>query len=300
MPRSFVEQALARCSVPGSRYWFSCNPEHPFHWFYREWIEKAEEKNCLYLHFTMRDNPSLTPEIRRRYEGLYSGAFYRRFVLGEWCAPSGAVYPMFSVRDHVTDTLPAHLTDWYLSCDYGTVNPCSIGLWGYCPDDGVWYRTAEYYHDSRKTGIQRTDEEYYAALCALAGDRRIRGVAVDPSAASFMECIRRHGVYTVLPAQNDVLDGIRRVSELLRRRRLRFSAACRDTLREFSLYQWEENAREDRPRKENDHAMDEIRYFVSTVLSPPEKNRAPFCAAAVPRQLQQGMNRKEESEDWVF
>ena len=300
MPRSFVEQALARCSVPGSRYWFSCNPEHPFHWFYREWIEKAEEKNCLYLHFTMRDNPSLTPEIRRRYEGLYSGAFYRRFVLGEWCAPSGAVYPMFSVRDHVTDTLPAHLTDWYLSCDYGTVNPCSIGLWGYCPDDGVWYRTAEYYHDSRKTGIQRTDEEYYAALCALAGDRHIRGVAVDPSAASFMECIRRHGVYTVLPAQNDVLDGIRRVSELLRRRRLRFSAACRDTLREFSLYQWEENAREDRPRKENDHAMDEIRYFVSTVLSPPEKNRAPFCAAAVPRQLQQGMNRKEESEDWVF
>ena len=84
MPRSFVEQALARCSVPGSRFWFCCNPEHPFHWFYREWIEKAGEKNCLYLHFTMQDNPSLTPEIRQRYEGLYSGSFYRRFVLGEW------------------------------------------------------------------------------------------------------------------------------------------------------------------------------------------------------------------------
>lgn len=144
MPRSFVEQALARCSVPGSRYWFCCNPEHPFHWFYREWIEKAREKNCLYLHFTMRDNPSLTPAIRRRYEGLYSGSFYRRFVLGEWCAPSGAVYPMFSPQTHVVERLPAGLTQWYLSCDYGTVNPCShraVGLlprrWNLVPGSGV-------------------------------------------------------------------------------------------------------------------------------------------------------------------
>ena len=217
MPRSFVEQALARCSVAGSRYWFCCNPEHPFHWFYREWIEKAEEKNCLYLHFTMRDNPSLTPEIRQRYEGLYSGSFYRRFVLGEWCAPSGAVYPMFSAERHVAKKLPPGLTDWYLSCDYGTVNPCSIGLWGYCPVEGV-------------------------------------------------------------------LDGIRRVSDLLQSGRLRFSASCRDTLREFSQYCWEENAPEDRPRKEFDHAMDEIRYFVSTVLSGHPANRPAFHAAALPRQ----------------
>lgn len=284
MPRSFVEQALARCSVPGSRYWFCCNPEHPFHWFYREWIEKAREKNCLYLHFTMRDNPSLTPAIRRRYEGLYSGSFYRRFVLGEWCAPSGAVYPMFSPQTLVVERLPAGLTQWYLSCDYGTVNPCSIGLWGYCPADGIWYRAAEYYHDSRREGVQKTDEEYYTALCQLAGDHPIQGVTVDPSAASFMECIRRHGVYTVLPAKNEVLDGIRRVSELLRSGRLLFSVACRDTIREFAQYRWEENAPEDRPRKENDHAMDEIRYFVSTVLSPAPRNPPAFHAAALPRQ----------------
>ena len=266
MPRSFVEQASARCSVEGSRLWFSCNPEGPNHWFYREWIEKAREKNCLYLHFTMRDNPSLTPAIRRRYEGLYSGSFYRRFVLGEWCAPSGAVYPMFSPQTHVVERLPAGLTQWYLSCDYGTVNPCSIGLWGYCPADGIWYRATEYYHDSRREGVQKTDEEYYMALCQLAGDHPIQGVTVDPSAASFMECIRRHGVYTVLPAKNEVLDGIRRVSELLRSGKLLFSVACRDTIWEFAQYRWEENAPEDRPRKENDHAMDDIRYFCATVM----------------------------------
>ena len=86
MPRSFVEQALARCSVTGSRLWFNCNPEHPMHWFHEEWVKKHREKNCLYLHFTMRDNPSLTPTIIDRYEKLYSGAFYERFVLGRWVA----------------------------------------------------------------------------------------------------------------------------------------------------------------------------------------------------------------------
>ena len=109
MPRSFVEQACARCSVPGSRMWFSCNPEHPEHWFYKEWILKAEERRALYLHFTMEDNPALTPQVRERYARSFSGAFYRRFfgldrppeTLAEWrslpetglaAATNGAVF----------------------------------------------------------------------------------------------------------------------------------------------------------------------------------------------------------------
>ena len=124
-------------------------------------------------------------------------------------------------------------------------------------------------------------------MCALAGERPVLGVTVDPSAASFMECIRRHGVYTVLPAQNDVLDGIRRVSELLRQNKLRFAACCHDTLREFNQYRWEENAAEDKPHKENDHAMDEIRYFVSTIVSSAPKNLQSFHAAALPRQREE-------------
>ena len=89
MPRSFVEQAVARCSVAGSRLWFNCNPENPQHWFYREWILRARERRALYLHFTMEDNPALSPRIRARYRSAYSGVFYRRFVLGEWTAAQG-------------------------------------------------------------------------------------------------------------------------------------------------------------------------------------------------------------------
>ena len=280
MPRSFVEQALARCSLPGSTYWFSCNPEHPFHWFYEEWIKKASLKNMLYLHFTMDDNPSLTEEVRRRYRSLYSGAFYDRFVLGLWTEVSGAVYPMFSLKEHTVARLPGDLTEWYCSCDYGTVNPCSIGLWGYSPADGRWYRAAEYYHDSRREGFQKTDEEYCADLMALIGERKLRGIVIDPSAASFMECLTRHGIGPVLPGTNDVVNGIRLVSEALRQKKIMFSSSCRDALREFSLYRWEENAREDRPLKENDHEMVEIRYFVSTVLN---KNQSSFSVGSVAR-----------------
>ena len=91
MPRSFVEQACARCSVRGGRVWFSCNPAGPEHWFYREWICKAEEKRALYLRFTMGDNPGLSARVRERYERMFQGTFYRRYVLGEWTAAEGLV-----------------------------------------------------------------------------------------------------------------------------------------------------------------------------------------------------------------
>ncbi len=267
MPRSFVEQALARCSVDGSKLWFNCNPEHPMHWFHEEWVKKHEEKNCLYLHFTMRDNPSLTPAIIRRYEKLYSGAFYERFVLGRWVAAQGSVYPMFSQEKHVVN-LPENFESYYISCDYGTVNPSSFGLWG--KNGGRWYRIKEYYFDSRAEGAQRTDSEHYESLCELAGDLPVEAVVADPSAASFIECIRRAGRFRVIPARNDVVDGIRRVSDCLKEKKILFSDDCRATIREFGLYRWEENSAKDSVKKENDHAMDDIRYFVSTIVTQPD------------------------------
>ena len=277
MPRSFVEQALARCSLDGSKLWFNCNPDTPLHWFYEEWIKKSGEKNCLYLHFTMDDNPSLTPAIKRRYESLYSGAFYDRFVLGKWVAAQGLVYPFFSRSVHVAE--PAGIPSrYFISCDYGTVNPSSFGLWG--EYGGRWYRLSEYYFDSRREGEQRTDEEHYASLEQLAGDLNIEAVIADPSAASFLECIRRHGRFRAVPAKNDVIDGIRRVSDALKERRILFSQSCTDCLREFSLYRWDNTAARDAPRKEYDHAMDDVRYFVSTVLAHEEDG---FFALAMSR-----------------
>ena len=262
MPRSFVEQALARCSLEGSKFWFNCNPEHPFHWFYNEWIKKADEKNMLYLHFTMDDNPSLSPKIKSRYKNLYTGAFYERFIEGKWVAADGLVYPMFSAEKHIKTA--NSFSEYYLSCDYGTVNPFSLGLWGK-GNDG-WYRINEYYHSSRDKGVQLTDEEYYEHLKELAGDNTITALIVDPSAASFIETVRRHGEFVVIKADNDVFTGINRVCTALRQNEIFISPACTDAIREFSIYRWDNDIKRDAPKKENDHAMDDIRYFVNTVL----------------------------------
>ncbi len=263
MPRSFVEQALARCSVSGSKMWFNCNPDNPAHWFYTERIKKAEEKHALYIHFTMDDNPSLSDALKQRYKRLYSGAFYDRFVLGKWTASQGVVYPMFSEKKHVYSG-DVECERFVISCDYGTVNPSSFGLWGL--SGGVWYRLSEYYYSSKREGVSRTDEEHYAALERLAGGREISRVIVDPSAASFIECIRRHGRFRVVKADNDVITGIRNVSTALSENRLRFHESCRDIIREFHLYSWNEKTGTDAPIKENDHAMDDMRYFVADML----------------------------------
>ncbi len=278
MPRSFVEQALARCSLEGSKFWFNCNPDSPLHWFHEEWIKKSEEKNCLYLHFLMQDNPSLTPSIIKRYSSLYSGSFYERFVEGKWVATQGLVYPFFSAASHICPVPEGEFERCCISCDYGTVNPASFGLWG--RQNGIWYRIGEYYHDSRRLGQQKTDEEHYQALEQLAAGREIAEITVDPSAASFIECIRRHGKFRVIPAKNDVLDGIRKVSQALKSGKIKICSPCVDTVREFSLYRWEDNCAKDTPRKQNDHAMDDLRYFVTTLM---EQGDSGFFAIAQER-----------------
>jgi PBSX family phage terminase large subunit len=263
MPRSFVEQAIARCSVANSKLWFNCNPENSAHWFKREWIDKAREKHIYYLHFDLDDNPALSERVKERYRRLYSGSFYERFILGKWTSASGLVYPMFSQENHVVKSLPESFERYIVSCDYGTVNPSSFGLWGQNGD--VWYRIGEYYYDSKREGLQRTDEEHYAGLERLCGNRKIEKVICDPSAASFIACIRSHGKYSVAKANNDVINGIRRVGDMLNCGRLKISAACDDCIREFQLYGWDAGSAADRPLKENDHAMDDLRYFVGEV-----------------------------------
>ncbi len=278
MPRSFVEQACARCSVAGSRLWFNCNPAGPGHWFYQNWILGAKERNCLHLHFTMEDNPSLTEAIRQRYQKLYTGVFYRRYILGQWAQAEGRIYDFFSPE--MVKPVPAGKYDkWYISCDYGTVNPTSMGLWG--RQKGIWYRVKEFYFDSRQKQRQMTDEEYADAMESLAGGRPITAVVLDPSAASFQEALRRRG-WPVLKGDNDVLSGIRKTRQALKEGKIVICDGCADCLREMDGYVWDLSSEaRDRVRKENDHAMDDMRYFVATVLKGQEKS---FVACSVERK----------------
>lgn len=266
MPESFVNQATARCSVEGAKLWFNCNPEGPSHWFYTKWVLEASRRKMLHLHFTMDDNLSLSASVKARYESLYSGVFYDRFIRGLWVVAEGLIYTMFNKDFHVVPSGPRPYEKYVMSCDYGTINPTSIGLWGKA--GGKWYRMREYYYDSRKEGRQRTDEEHYTELERLADGLHVSAIIVDPSAASFIEVIRRHDRYRVEKASNSVLDGIRNVATRLQSGDIFFCDCCTDCIREFGMYRWDEKAQMDRPIKENDHSMDDVRYFVHRVYAP--------------------------------
>ena len=261
MPRSFVEQALTRCSVDGAKLWFSCNPDNPMHWFYTDWIKRARERNALYLHFEMTDNPGLSQKTLERYQTMFSGVFYDRYVRGKWCVAEGLVYE-FS-EEQITDDIPQG-GEYYISVDYGTLNPFSAGLW--CIDGGKAVRIAEYYYSGRDSKVQKTDEDYCDALIELAGNKPVRHVIVDPSAASFITALRRRGNFSVREAKNDVLDGIRLTYRMLKNGQIKIHRDCKDAIREFGLYRWDDNSTTDKPIKENDHAMDDIRYFANTIL----------------------------------
>jgi PBSX family phage terminase large subunit len=180
--------------------------------------------------------------------------------LGQWVAAEGLIYDF---NENYITKPPTGPGKYYISVDYGTMNPFSAGLW--CVNGGVAYRLREYYYDGRQRGRTKTDEEYYEAIEKLAGDHPITSVVVDPSAASFIATIRRKGRFSVRKAKNAVVEGIHQVASYLQAGKLKISPDCKDTIREFSLYSWEENAPKDQPRKENDHAMDDIRYFCNTI-----------------------------------
>ena len=260
MPRSFVEQAVARCSVAGSKLWFNCNPDSPQHWFYTEWILNAKDRNALHLHFQLEDNPALDAAVVQRYKKLYTGVFYQRYILGQWVVAEGLVYDFTEAS--ITDEQPKG-AEYYISVDYGTLNPFSAGLWSVAGDKAT--RIKEFYYDGRNKKRQLTDDEYCDEIAALASDFFIEQVVVDPSAASFITALKRRG-FRVRQADNAVMDGIRRTATYLKNGNIKIHRSCTDTIREFGLYRWDDKQTEDKVIKENDHAMDDVRYFCNSIM----------------------------------
>ena len=270
MPESFVNQAIARTlSVKTRRLWFNCNPENPNHWFYKNWVENPENKNAFRLHFSMKDNPILTDEDIEKASKLYSGAFYDRYILGEWKAAEGVIYDMFDKDKHIfkSSDLPAKLAGRkYIAIDYGTTNP--MVFLDILDTGKEVYVMREYYYDSKKAGKQKTDSEYGKDFDDFVGNDYPMFVIVDPSAASFkVELTNRR--YRVKDADNDVLDGIRTVSSMLNLELLKIHEKCVNLINEFMNYSWDAKAAnhgDERPIKQADHALDALRYLCKTII----------------------------------
>lgn len=265
LPKSFVDQMLARCSVEGSRYFMNCNPEGPYHWFKTEFIDKAKEKNAYLLHFDMDDNLTLSERVKNRFKRMFSGVFYKRYILGLWVQAEGVIYDMFSEDKHVVATVARDYTDYYVACDYGTQNPTTFGLWG--KYNGKWYKVREYHYDGREMGQQKTAVQYSRDLREFLNGIDA-DIIVDPSATAFKVQLEEDGFY-VIDGINDVQNGIVNMGIALMEDMIRYNDICKETFREFSSYVWDEKAAKrgvDQPIKQNDHQLDADRYFVNTIL----------------------------------
>lgn len=285
MPESFVNQATGRCSVEGSKLWFNCNPDSPMHWFLINWIRQSEDKKILHLHFLMDDNPSLADKVKQRYQSMYSGVFYQRFILGLWVMAQGAIY-----RDSWSDELifdddklewinkNLHIMKRSIWIDYGTVNPM-VYLDVYDDGHDLWI-TREYYYDSRETGVEKDNSQYADDLLAFVRDNPKlwpSHVVIDPSAASFKIELRNRGLrgretVETINADNNVIEGIRFVNTVLTKRILHFHKDCTNCIREMKSYVWDDkalkNSGKEKPIKVADHTCDAIRYGLVTLVKP--------------------------------
>mgnify|MGYP002765810922 CR=1 FL=1 len=236
------------------------NPQYPNHWLKKFLDSDADIFSQVY---TIDDNPFLPPSFVENLKKEYAGTvFYDRYILGKWTLAEGLVYPMFGdscIVQDIPDT-----GDYYISIDYGTHNPFSAGLWCVTKTEAV--RIGEYYYCGREERKEKTPEEYYSEVKRLAGGRDIKCLIVDPSADAFIATVKKHHEFKVRGAVNDVLPGIQTTAEMIASGKVKIHESCEDAIREFGLYRWDEKAESDRVVKENDHAMDEVRYMVMTVL----------------------------------
>lgn len=261
--REVFAMLQSRLDKPYSKFDGSCNPEYPSHWL-KQFLDKPDI-NAYIQHYTIFDNPFLPPEYVENLCNEYEGTvYYGRYIKGEWTLAEGLIYPMY--KDAAGEAPEGKAEQYVLSIDYGTQNAFSCGCWA--KYGTVWYRIKEYYYSGRNTGTQKTDEEYADDLDYFISDlplyERVRTI-IDPSAASFITLLKKRGKYHVVPANNDVADGIRETATAMKKGYFKVTSKCENWFKEVQGYVWDEKSLEDKPVKVDDHAMDDTRYFVKSM-----------------------------------
>ena len=257
IPESVFKMLISRCAMGGAKIFATTNPDSPYHWLKKDFLENNADVKSW--QFKLEDNPELTDEekdyLRRQYRGLW----FQRFIEGKWVQAEGAIYDFFDPKLHVIDYAPNLAKYYIVGVDYGTTNPCAFTLLGYNSDKhpNIWVED-EYYFDSKVHQRQKTDSEYAADLAKFIKDKAVKAIYIDPSAASFRVECQRQGIANLYEAENEVIDGIRKVGDLLNNGTLKICARCTNLIKEFQSYVWDSKSimtGVDKPKKENDHCL---------------------------------------------
>lgn len=257
------EMLKSRLDKPYSCFDGALNPQGPNHWL-KSFLD-SEEFDIYCQKYTIFDNPfldkSFVDNLCKEYEG---SVYYKRYILGEWALAEGLVYPMFSREKNVISGKIEYNRNhrYFASVDYGTVNPFAVGIFEF---NGKGCTMIKELHHSGRDGNRKDNEEYYSLLESAIGNLPIEYIVIDPSAAGFIETVKKHGKYICKGANNDVLNGIQEVTKYINYGLLKIHDSCTETLKEFQQYAWDDK-NDDEVIKENDHHMDLIRYFIYTVV----------------------------------
>lgn len=277
MQEDFFAMLLSRLSLPGAKLFATTNPDAPGHWLKERYIDRKDELNLLDVKFLLEDNTTLPGDYIDSIKKEYTGIYFQRFILGEWTLAEGLIYPMYI--DALGEPPKAEPDAVAISIDYGTMNAFAAGFWE--KHGKIWYMSREYYYSGRDKGEQKTDEDYGRDIDSFTEgygtpSKKLK-VIIDPSAASFIALLRRRGKYHVLPANNDVINGIRDTAACMQQGAIKISPKCKKWVTEVQGYVWDDSTSDDKPVKENDHHMDQTRYFVKTMnLAKPRREYKPL------------------------
>lgn len=254
-PKSFVDQAVARCSVDGWKFWMNCNPEGPHHFIREEYLmpEEREKKKVYHLHFTMDDNLSISKKRKEEYKNAWphGSVFYKRFILGQWVAADGLIYQQFA--DHPKDYIVA--ADWLkeqeimyavIGVDFGgTKSAHSFTLTGFTRGYKQVVVLDEYYRKDRLTPkqlqedfvdfVKRAQTRYkvYEAYCDSAEQTLISGLE--------MACVQAHvGIDIRNAIKGPINDRIAFYNSLIAQHRWKIMKHCTHIIAAFEQAVYDE------------------------------------------------------------
>jgi PBSX family phage terminase large subunit len=278
-PESFFKMLDSRLSLESSQMFLTTNPGPPKHYLKVDYIDREKELNFKSFKFTLDHNKkNLSPAYIEAIKKNYTGLWYKRFILGEWCMAEGAIFDFFDEKEHTISALP-EAKYYVVGCDYGTANPTAFIIFGVNPKakPKIWAEH-EYYYDSRKAQRQKTNAEYakdFKDFCReYLGEywqTKVKKTYLDPSAESLQLQFERDGVNSVTEAINDVLPGIATVSTMLKNGDYAIHKNCKNYINEMYAYSWDPKAQDkglDEPLKTNDHCQDAGRYAVYSEFGP--------------------------------
>ena len=261
-PRDFFVMLLSRLSTPGAKFFGTTNPDSPKHWLKVEYLDNPNV-DVYRTKFLLDDNTTLPEDYIDNLKKEYTGVFYRRFILGDWVAAEGAIYPMFERKLHVSDKLPQKMHNHWIGCDYGHTNPTAFLRLAVGDDGRIWVLD-EYYHMADKTGA-KSPKQYARDMLSFA----MKGpspdvVVIDPAAEGFILQLKEDAPQLrVKRADNAVIEGIQLVASAIDAGVLMIHPRCKHLIDELQGYSWDSKAQErgeDKPVKTNDHACDALRY----------------------------------------